>query len=449
MIRHKFDAVVIGSGTSAYYAIDGLNQDRRLKIAVVDERPYGGTCALRGCQPKKYLVSNAEAIAMASHLNGRGIQGLPATDWKALQALKNEFLDGRSEADVEQWKKRGVATFHGSARMIAEDEIKVGDEILHGKHIILATGALPRRSDFKGNEFVHHSDFFLDLPDLPERIAFIGGGYISFEFGHIAARAGAREVMIIQRSSRPLNAFDQDIVSTVLKASEAANINILLDTSPVRVTKADVGYLLHTSSGKTHQTDLIVEATGRVPNLSVLTGDKGNVEQSSRGVVVDEHLQSTSNPRVYAIGDCAATPYMLAPVADKEGQTAADNILHGNHRSIDYSVIPSAVFTIPSIGAVGLTEEQARESGGDFRVNHGQTAKWPSSKRIGEAHAAYKVIIDNPTDLILGAHIARHNAAEVINVFALAMKFKIKASDLANFMWAYPTYTSDLKYMVK
>lgn len=449
MIRHEFDAVVIGSGSSAYYAIDGLNQDRRFKIAVVDERPYGGTCALRGCQPKKYLVSNAEAVAMASHLKGRGINGLPTTNWKALQALKNEFLNGRSEADVEQWKKRGVATFHGSARMIAEDEVKVGDEILNGKRIILATGALPRRSDFEGNEFVHDSEFFLDLPDLPERIVFIGGGYISFEFGHVAARAGAREVVIIHRSSRPLKAFDIDIVSTIMKASKAANINVRLDTSPIRITQEEAGYLLHTSSGETYQTDLIIEATGRAPNLSVLTGGKGNVEQSSRGVVVDEYLQSTTNPRVYAIGDCAATPYMLAPVADLEGQTAADNILHGNSRTIDYSVIPSAVFTIPSIGAVGLTEEQVRESGGDFRVNHGKTAQWPSSKRIGEAHAAYKVIIDNPTDLILGAHIARHNAAEVINVFALAMKFKIKASDLASFMWAYPTYTSDLKYMVK
>ena len=449
MIKHEFDAIVIGSGTSAYYTIDGLDQDRRRKIAVIDERPYGGTCALRGCQPKKYLVSNAEAVAMANHLNGRGINGLPTTDWKALQELKNEFLHGRSQADVEQWKNRGVATFHGSARMISDYEVKVGDEILKAKNIILATGALPRRSNFEGNEFVNDSEFFLNLPHLPERIVFIGGGYISFEFGHIAARAGAREVVIVHRSSRPLKAFDSDIVATIMKASKAANINVRLDTLPVRVTKAEAGYLLHTSSGETYETDLIIEATGRVPNLTVLAGGMGNVEQSPRGVVVDEYLQSTTNPCVYAIGDCAATPYMLAPVADIEGQTAAHNILHGNKRMMDYSVIPSAVFTIPSIGSVGLTEEQARERGGNFRVNHGETARWPSSKRIGEEHAAYKIIIDNTTDLIIGAHIARHNASEVINAFALAMKFKIKASDLADFIWAYPTYTSDLKYMVK
>lgn len=449
MMRHSFDVIVIGSGTSAYYAIDGLNHNPNCKIAVIDERPFGGTCALRGCQPKKYLVSNAEAVAMAANLSGKGLLGHVSTNWGALQNLKNEFLHGRSEADVEQWQKRGVATFHGTAKMISEDEVDVGGTILHGKKIILATGALPQRSKIHGSEFIHDSEYFLDMAQLPKRILFIGGGYISFEFAHVAARAGAREIVILHRSSHPLKAFDSDIVAIVMKASAVANIKVLLESSPECITKEGTGYLVHTSSVEKYETDLIIEATGRLPNLSVLAGDKGNVEKSSQGVVVTEYLQSTSNPKVYAIGDCAATPYMLAPVADKEGQTVAHNILHGNSQLIDYSVIPSAVFTIPNIGSVGLTEEQAQHRGGDFRINYGKTTKWPSSKRIGEEHAGFKVIIDNETDLILGAHIARHNAAEVINTFALAMKFNIKASDLADFMWAYPTYTSDLKYMVK
>ena len=164
---------------------------------------------------------------------------------------------------------------------------------------------------------------------------------------------------------------------------------------------------------------------------------------------MNEFMQSVSNPRVYAIGDCAATAFMLATVADEEGKTAAKNILDGNVKSVDYSLIPSAVFTIPSIGSVGMTEEQANNQDLDFRVNRGTTADWPSSKRIGEKHSGYKVLIDNQTDEILGAHIARHNASEAINTLALAMKYHIKAADLADFMWAYPTITSDLKYMVK
>lgn len=449
MNRQAFDTIVIGSGTSAYYALVGLNLAPKHKLAVIDERPYGGTCALRGCQPKKYLVSNAEAVSMAAHLYGRGVEGSIGTNWQALQDLKNDFLRGRSEADVKSWQKRGVATFHGSAKMISEDEVEVGGAVLQGKNIIIATGALPRKIKIDGSEFINDSEYFLDMAHLPKRILFIGGGFISFEFAHVAARAGAKEVVIMHHSSRPLKAFDSDIVTMAVKASRAAGIDVLLDTSPVRITKEEDGYLLHTLSGKAYETDLIIGAIGRTPHLSVLDGDKGNVEHSAKGVVVNQYLQSVSNPRVYAIGDCAATPYMLAPVADKEGQTVVHNIVHGNKQIIDYSVVPSAVFTIPNIGSVGLTEEQARQKGGDFRVNYGEPMGWPSSKRIGEEYAAYKIIIDNSTDLIVGAHIVRHNAAEVINTFALAMKFNIKAAELADVMWAYPTYTSDLKYMVK
>lgn len=449
MKTNTFDVIVVGSGTSAYYAINGLKRDPSLRIAIVDERPYGGTCALRGCQPKKYLVSNAEGISMVSHLHGRGLEGQVKTNWEALQNLKNSFLDGRSEADQAHWQKVGVATFNGTARMISENQVGVGGEILTGKKIILATGSLPNHNEFEGSEFVHDSEYFLNMSQLPKRILFVGGGYISFEFAHVAARCGASDVMIMNRSSQFLKAFDEDIAAVVIQASAAAGINTILNTTPQCITKEKNGYFVHSSTGEIYETDLVIEATGRQANLSVLEGGKGNVEHSSKGITVDSHLQSISNPKVYAIGDCADTPYMLAPVADKEGQTVAKNIEHGNSHIVDYRGIPSAVFTIPSLGTVGLTEEKAQQQEENFRVNHGETSAWPSSKRIGEEHGAYKVLIDNETDLILGAHIARHNAAEVINIFALAMKFKIKASELAEFMWAYPTYTSDLKYMVK
>lgn len=448
MNNQEFDTIVVGSGTSAYYAVDGLIKAGR-RVAIVDERPYGGTCALRGCQPKKYLVSNAEAVAMASHLVGRGIVAEPKTDWQSLQALKNAFLEGQSEAEVKNWQEAGVATFHGRAVMSGEDEVTVGHNRLKAQHIVLATGATPRRSDVPGAGHIHDSEYFLNLPDLPNRILFIGGGYISFEFAHIAIHAGAEKVTILHRSSRPLKAFDQDIVKTVLKAGEAEGIKVVLNESPRAVEFAEKGFAVRGSKGVFYEADLIIEGIGRVPNLSVLKDGCGKVDSSLQGVTVNEFLQSVSNPRVYAVGDCAATGYMLAPVADEEGKTAARNILEGNIKTIDYSVIPRVVFTIPGIGSVGLTEEQAKQQELDFRVNRGMTTQWPSSKRIGEEHGSYKILIDNQTNEILGAHIARYNSCEAINVLALAMKHKIKASDLAEFMWAYPTITSDLKYMVK
>ena len=448
MNHPKFDTVVVGSGTSAYHAVDGLNKAGQ-KVAIVDERPYGGTCALRGCQPKKYLVSNVEAVAMASHLVGRGILAAPKTDWQSLQTLKNEFLEGRSEAEINNWQQAGVTTFNGRAVMTGEDEITVGHDRLKAQHIVLATGATPRRSDIPGTEHVCDSEYFLNMADLPNRIVFIGGGYISFEFAHIAIRAGAKEVTILHRSSRPLKTFDQDIVKSVLKAGQGDGIRVVLNETPISVESVENELIIRGSNNAVYKSDLIIEATGRVPNLSVLEGDHGNVEHSARGVIVNEFMQNVSNPRVYAVGDCAATQYMLAPVADEEGKTAACNILEGNIKTIDYTVIPSVVFTIPSIGAVGLTEEQAKQKKLDFRVNQGMTTDWPSSKRIGEEHGTYKILIDKQTGQILGAHIARHSASEAINVLALAMKHKIKASELAEFMWTYPTITSDLKYMVK
>lgn len=447
MNQHEFDVIVIGSGTSAYFAVDGLNKAGR-KVAIIDERPYGGTCALRGCQPKKYLVCNAEAVAMAGHLVGRGVVEKPRTDWAALQALKNEFLEGRSEGEVEDWRKAGVATFHGRAVMTGADEVTVGDEQLKAKHIVLATGATPRRANIPGAEHIKTSEEFLELPELPKRIVFIGGGYISFEFAHVAIQAGA-EVTILHRSAKVLKAFDQDIVKVVLDAGEAEGIKVVVNESPTSVEATDKGLLIRGSTGTEYEADLIIEATGRTPNLSVLDGGAGNVENSPRGVAVNEFLQSVSNPLVYAIGDCAATSFMLAPVADAEGKLAARNILEGNVGTMDYTVIPSAVFTIPTIGSVGLTEAQAKEQGIDFRVNQGTTTGWPSAKRIGEKHGGYKILIDNQSNEIVGAHIARHNASEAINTLALAMKHKIKASELGAFMWAYPTITSDLKYMMK
>ncbi|MDA7916238.1 NAD(P)/FAD-dependent oxidoreductase [Verrucomicrobia bacterium] len=446
MNQHEFDTIVIGSGTSAYYAIDGLNKDGR-KVAIIDSRPYGGTCALRGCQPKKYLVCNAEAVAMAGHLVGKGIVEKPRTDWKALQALKNEFLEGRSDGEVQDWKKAGVATFHGKATLTGVDEVTVGEDVLKAKHIVLATGAAPRRADIPGAEHIQTSEEFLDLAELPKRITFIGGGYISFEFAHVAIQAGA-EVTILHRSTQVLKAFDQDIVGVILDASQDAGIKVVTNETPTSVEKTETGLLIRTSAGTEYETDVIIEATGRIPNLSVLEGEAGNVKSSSRGVEVNEFLQSVSNPQIYAIGDCAATPFMLATVADEEGKKAAMNIAEGNTNTVDYTNIPSAVFTIPPIGSVGLNETQAKEQGLDFRVNTGSTTGWPSAKRIGEKHGKYKVLIDNKTDEIIGAHIARHNASEAINTLALAIKFKIKAADLGNFMWAYPTISSDLKYMM-
>ncbi|MEM6822048.1 MAG: NAD(P)/FAD-dependent oxidoreductase [Verrucomicrobiota bacterium] len=443
----SFDVIVVGSGTSAYYCATTLNKAGK-RVAIVDQRPYGGTCALRGCQPKKYLVANADAVAMAQHLVGNGIQEAPRTDWAALQALKNEFLKGHSEEAQEDFEKSGIKTFFAKAVMTGPQMITAGDVTLTADYIVLATGSEPRRATFPGSQYMGTSEDFLSMETLPKRILFIGGGYISFEFATVAAHAGSKAT-IVHRSAQVLKNFDQDCVQILLQAVKHAGIEMATHTSPERIEKLESGYRVSCSDGAVLEADVIIEATGRVPNLSVVKEEGHNVDYSNRGIAVNSFLQSVSNPNVYAIGDVAASGFQLAPVADKQGLIAAKNILEGNRHEIDYEVVPSAVFTIPNLATVGMDEAAAEKAGLEFRANQGSTKDWPSSKRIGEKYSFYKVLIEKGSERILGAHLVRHNASEVINTFALAMKHGLTATDLGDVMWAYPTYTSDLKYMVR
>jgi glutathione reductase (NADPH) len=442
-----FHTLIVGSGTSAYYCATPL-VEAGWKVAIIDERPFGGTCALRGCQPKKYLTANAEAVAMACHLHGKGIANRPRTDWPALQALKDEFLIGRSEDEVRDWRDAGATPIQGHARFVADDAVEVGGRRLTADHIVLATGATPVRAAFPGGELARISDDFLNLPELPARIVFIGGGYISFEFAFVAAYAGAK-VTVLQRSNQVLRQFEPEMVEIVLAAAHELGIDVRTNTETAAVSQTDGVLVLETTQGDSISTDLVIEAIGRAPNLSVLSGGFGNVAHTRHGVTVDEHLRSVSNLRVHAIGDCAAAGPALAPVGDEHGKTVAHNLLEASPRKPRLDLIPSAVFTLPPLASVGLTEKEATERGLDFRINRSLSITWASSKRIGERHAGYKVLIDNGSDLILGAHLARHAAAEVINLFALAIHHRIPATRLAHFPWAYPTMTSDLKTMVK
>ncbi|MBD5778371.1 NAD(P)/FAD-dependent oxidoreductase [Pelagicoccus sp. NFK12] len=441
-----FDTVIIGSGTSAYYAARGLQAGGQ-RVAVVDQQAFGGTCALRGCQPKKYLVANAEAIAAARHLSGKGITHAPQTDWPALQALKNEFLEGIPESSFNGYRQAGITPIRGRAQLLDEHTLQVEDSTLIADHIIIATGSSPRRLDIDGAALAGTSDTFLDLPSLPPRIAFIGGGYISFEFAHVAAQAGS-EVTIVHRSARPLSSFDPEAVTTLLHATAAAGITFWPEQTATSIERSGNGLLLTTNSGASIEVDCVINASGRSPNLGVLDRASAAIKTSPRGIVVNRYLQSPSHPSIYAIGDVADTGYQLATVADRAGMLVAENILYGNRSPLELDTVASAVFTIPNLARVGLSEEEAQRQGLDFRVHKGSTKNWPSSQRIGEAHSFFKVLIENGSNRILGAHLLRHQAAEVINLFALAIKKKLTVGDLKSVLWAYPTYGSDLNNMI-
>ncbi|MCI0710767.1 MAG: NAD(P)/FAD-dependent oxidoreductase [Chloroflexi bacterium] len=450
-MSQDFDVIVIGVGMA------GLNVARRTRsagksVAVVDELPYGGTCMLRGCDPKKVLVGAAEVIDWQRRMQGSGIVGEAHISWRDLMQFKRTFTDSPPKMLEKNLSKNGVATHYGQAQFIDANAIQVGDETLVGKNIVIATGAKPMPLGIVGEELLATSTDFLEMEALPERIVFIGGGYIAFEFAHIAARAGA-QVKILEMMPRSLPAFDSDLVDLLIEVSKAVGIDIQFETRVSEVVKESYGaFTIKAASPNGSQSfiaDLVVHGAGRVPAVEGLQLENAGVEYDKRGVVVNEYLQSVSNPAVYAAGDVAATNGIpLTPVAVTEGIVVANNILNGNQRTADYSGTPSVVFTIPALARVGFTEAEAREQGLQFTVNHQQTSGWYSSRRTNEKHTGFKVLVEEGTDRILGAHLLGAHAGEVINMFVLAIRHNLTASDLKRTIYVHPAESSDISYML-
>ncbi|MRR53342.1 MAG: NAD(P)/FAD-dependent oxidoreductase [Deltaproteobacteria bacterium] len=280
----------------------------------------------------------------------------------------------------------------------------------------------------------------LKLGQLPRRIAFIGGGYIAMEFAHVARAAGA-EVTVLQRSNRILKRFDAELANRLAEASRDSGITIIFGFEACQVERSRGAFIVHGSTGcnQSIEADLVVNSAGRLPDLDDLDVKAGGVNRTAHGIAVNEFLQSVNNPRVYAIGDVCDSGPKLATVADMEAALAAENILNGNRQIPDYQGIPSVVFTQPPLAQVGMMEDEAETSGRRFRINRGSMSAWPSSRRIGQKHAIYKVILGEEDGRILGAHLFGYNAGEAINIFALAMKFGLSSQDLKKVLWAYPT----------
>lgn len=450
------DVLVIGSGTAGQTVARKCAGAGR-KVAIADELPYGGTCARRGCDPKKVLVAAAEAWDWQLRMRGRGFRSREAAiDWRELQRFKRSFTEPVPEEVEERLAEAGVETLHGTARFLAPQTVEVCGRRLAPGRVVIATGAEPMSLGFTGEELLTDSTAFLDLEELPEEVTFVGGGFISFEFAHLAVRAGAR-VRILEMMERPLGPFDADLVELLTEAGRDLGIDLRLETRVTSLERLDAGRLRVCVAGPAGEeeleSDLVVHGAGRVPRLDPLDLEAGGVERTKRGVAVDERLRSVSNPRVYAAGDAAAAGPPLTPVAAMHGHVVAANLLREEGlreegREPEHAVVPSVVFTLPPLAAVGLTEEQARERGLDFEVHHRRTAGWYSSGRIGERHAAHKVLVERGSGRILGAHLLGHGAEEVVNLFALAMRAGLGAAELKRLPWAYPTKGSDVPYMV-
>src|SRR2546428_5788236 len=291
MERH-YDLVVIGTGIASGLA--SRCREAGWTVAVVDSRPFGGTCALRGCVPKKILVSAAEAVHAARDMTGIGVPaGALAIDWPELMKFKRSLVDPTPERTEQSWAKVGVDRFHGRARFVGPTTLAFGDDRLVGRRVLIAAGAMPVPLKFPGAERLTTSDQFLNLDRLPRRVVFVGGGYIAFEFAHVAARAGAR-VTIVHRGSRPLEAFDPDLVDMLANRTRELGIGVELDAEVGGITvdaKRLVVRATQRGTERRFEVDMAVHSAGRVPEIDDLDLAAAGVEREKRGVRVNEFLQ--------------------------------------------------------------------------------------------------------------------------------------------------------------
>ena len=448
-MERQFDLVVVGTGVTA--AVASRCREAGWSVAVVDSRPFGGTCGLRGCMPKKILVGAAEAVHAARDMADQGVPaGALAIDWPSLMRFKRSLIDPTTPRTEQAWATMGIEQFHGRARFVGPTTLAVGDDRLTGRRVLIAAGAMPIPLSFPGAERLTTSEQFLDLDRLPPRIVFVGGGYVSFEFAHVAARAGV-DVTILHRGARPLEAFDPDLVDMLVGRTRSLGIRVELDTE-VRGVEAAGDHLVvrgaRRGEERRFETDLAVHSAGRVPELDDLELEAAGVKREKRGVVVNQFLQSVSNPAVYAGGDAAASGPPLTPKADHDAGVLTTNLLEGNRRTPNYDGIASAVFSLPPLAAAGLTEAAARGAGLAFRTTWQDTSGWFNTRRVGETTAGSKVLIEQGTDRIIGAHLLGPHADEVINLFAMAIRLRIPAGELKQVIYAYPTYGSDIRFMV-
>ena len=440
----EYDVAVIGSGTAAQNVAPRCAQEG-LRVAVVDRLPYGGTCGQRGCDPKKVLLAAAEAVSRARMLDGRGLEGTPTIDWPALIARKRTFTEPVPKR-IEGWMRdAGAETLHGTARLLSAHEVEVDGRAFDAADVVVASGARPRDLGIPGAELVITSTEFLEMEHLPPRVAFIGGGYISFEFAWLARMAGAA-VTILHRGEHVLNGFDEQLADALVERYRDLGIEVVTGAPVHAIRRHGDEFVVVHGDGEL-VADLVVHGAGRVADVADIGLEAAGIDAGPRGVRVDARLRSVSDAHVWAAGDAADKGLPLTPVASKEGKVVAAGIL-GEDAEYDGRVVPSVCFSDPPLAAVGMSTAEAAGKGDAVKMLRADTSEWFTQRRVGQTHGGAVLVTDAASGRLLGGHLLGVNADEVVNVLALAIRHGLTTGDLTAMTWSYPTATSELPYLL-
>lgn len=446
---HKYDVIIIGGG-NAGFGVSAVAHEAGKKIAFIEQRDFGGTCPNRGCTPKKVLVAAAHALHEIESASSHCIDvGEPSLNWENLIKRSQDMISFIPDAMTGVAEKRGDV-YRGAAKFTGPNTIEVDGVVLEGENIVIATGSKTRPLSIPGAEYMITSDEVLSDTTQPDDIVFIGGGVIAMEFSHVYARAGTK-VTILEVMPRLLPRMEADAVAAIQVESERIGVTIKISVEVQGISEVDGRFLVtykHDGKIQTVTASKIVNGAGRIANVESLDLNAGGVKHDRIAVEVNEYLQSTSNPAVWVCGDCLVTSPQLSPIATYEGKIVGQNIVNGPTEKPDYTVLPSCVYTVPALSTVGISEEEAKASGRQIKVSSHDMKEWFSGKSYAETVAWAKVLIDEKTDLIVGAHMVGHQGEELIHLFSMAMRYGITASSLKNDMFAFPTFSSDIKNLL-
>ena len=450
MASDSYGVLILGGG-NAGFGVTVPTREAGLKVALVEERDLGGTCPNRGCTPKKVLVAAGHALheIHQAHVHGVSVSK-PKLDWAALIDREKDMIKDIPANLARSMAKRDVEVIKGRAVFTGPKTVRVGDRELEAGHTVIATGSKPRPLPIAGAGLMITSDEMLSERELPASVIFVGGGVIALEFGHVYARAGTA-VTILEALPQLLPVMDADAVARLQAENERIGIRVRTAVSVKRIEKANGRlriHFAHEGAEHTAEAERVVNGAGRVANVDTLDLTAGQVEHANGRVALDRHLRSISNPNVYVCGDAVPTSPQLSPIATYEGDIVGRNIVEGPKYSPDYASMATSVYTVPPLASVGLTEAAARQKGLAIDVHTNDMLDWFSAKTYAETVAWSKVIVEQSTDRILGAHFVGHAGQELVNIFGLAMRFDITARQIRENVYAYPTFSSDIKHML-
>lgn len=442
MTDFDYDLFVIGAGSGGVRA-SRLAAELGAKVGIAEEYRVGGTCVIRGCVPKKLLVYGSRYAAAFADARGFGwtAEGL-RFDWPTLIGNVRREVDRLNAAYTRTLERAGVQTILSRATLEDAHTVRLADRTVRAKTILIATGGHPMIPKLPGAEHFISSNECFQLEHLPESIAIVGAGYIGMEFASIFAGLGVK-VSVLVRGNQVLRDFDGDLRDGLSEAMRKHGVDIRVDTEIASIDKDGGGYRLHFKRGDGLSTDLVMAATGRLPNTLGLGLEKLGVKLGWNGnVVVDEYSRSSVN-NIFAVGD-VTDRVNLTPVAIHEAQAFVETVFQDKPTPVDHTVIPTAVFSDPEIGTVGLSEELARDMGHTIDIY--KTAFRPMKYTLAgrEERMLMKLVVDMQNDRVLGCHVLGPDAAEIVQMAAIALKMGATKAQFDAAMALHPSAAEEL-----